>query len=125
MTGRRLLILVLASAMQLLAWREAVPVCASMARCGGMPEVSSHCDRAATISGTADCCKSGSVEVRPAVSPLPQRIHSATPALAVTRTASPPTTATLRVGERATAEASPPLPPLLGRPGRASDAQDA
>ena len=114
MKARRILILVLASAMQLLAWRDAVPVCASMTHCAGMSEVRSHCDGAATISGRADCCKGGSVEARSAVSPMPQRAQSAAPIVVTAALGIAPPETTFVARGRATADTSKPLPPLLG-----------
>ena len=112
MAARRILILTLAVAMQLLAWREAVPVCASMAHCSGSSELRPQSAPLTTIGGTADCCKGGSVEARAAVSPPPQRIQSASPAQAVAL-ALEPLESKVVVRGRATVEASPPLPPLL------------
>jgi hypothetical protein len=121
MAARRILIMTLAVAMQLLAWREAVPVCASMTHCGGgsppaggSEQVRSQSSPATTISGTAACCRGGSVEARTAASPMPQRVLPVAPAIASATLAIAPPETTLGVRNRATADASPPLPPLLG-----------
>jgi len=113
MKAHRFSVLALAVAMQLLAWREAVPACASMAHCGRTPEVRLW-DPPATINGTAGCCKGGSAAAPMAVSPMPERTPCMAPAVTTVGLASPPPISTLGARGRATADVSPPLPPLLG-----------
>lgn len=114
MPAHRSLVFALAVAMQLLAWRDAVPVCASMAHCGGgTPEVRPHCDPAATIDGTADCCTGGSVKAPAAVSPMPERTPCVAPAVTTAALAVAPPISRLADRGRATADTPPPLPPRL------------
>ncbi len=114
MLARRTLVLTLAVAMQLLAWREVVPACVSMAHCAGMPENLSRCDQPTTIAGTADCCKSGSVAAPTPVSPMPQRAQTVTPVLLASAfVVTPPSPMFAAERGRAAADTSPPLPPLL------------
>ena len=115
MKAHRTLVFALAVALQLLAWREAVPVCASMAHCTGMPAEQSPCDPPATITGTAACCTGGSVVPPVTVSPMPERVQSVAPVVsAAALVLAPPLPPLAADRGRATAAASPPLPPLLG-----------
>src|SRR5689334_15698201 len=114
MAVHRSLVFALVAALQLLAWREVVPVCASMAHCGGTPATRSLGELPTTVSGTADCCKGGSVRAPAVVSPLPQRAQTVTPVVVALALAVPaPSTARAADHGRAAADAPPPLPPLL------------